>query len=257
MADTWCWTNLIDDDATTMTATGTVAGFPPSNIGDPRVGRVWRNATGGGVYITFGAPKRVDVLGVFGGDMQPGHRWIIGMSANATGGYEFTREYIPEIAEGSRQWVFWMANLAGPTLDPATIRRITVIPMDSREIGRIWAGPADWTTSVSHMLGSEFGMVDLGGKQVVPRSGAIIPSRASKRRTHSPRYDALSEAEVTGEARRMDRMAGATAQVLFLPDPEVYETSEYAVLGYLRELNPITTAGWQRFEREYTILETG
>lgn len=259
MPDYWSWRNWIDDPGAMLQAAGSAPGFPVSNIQDPRVGRVWRtqrDATERYVDATFPVGRDVRLVGCFGGDLRANARFLLQLSSTSSGAFDvFDAVIQPTTDDRIRQW-FWWPEVAGLG-ETVRVRRMRLSPIDTYEIGRLWATETEWRPEVGHILGSGFGVADYGRRQVTPISGTIITSRGARLRNFTARYDAISGEEARGAVMQMDLSAGATGQVLFIPNPDVYPPHRHAVLGNIEALNPIIAAGWRRNTREYTIQESG
>ena len=257
MADLWSWNNWVDESGAAITGPA-LSSFPATNLADPRVARVWRpSGVNSAVTVIFPGQRPVSVIGMFGGDTKPGDRFNLRLSSSSSGAYDIlNREIAPVIDPITRQWIIRTADL-GLAESVPTVGRVQIVVQTGGDVGRLWIGPADWTTRVNHAWGAEFGAVDYGHMVVSPTSGAQFPSQGTKRRTEAVKYDSLYPDEIEGPVRTMMLLCGTTRQMLYVPTDEVYSREKAAILGYLDELSPIVMAGWQRGERSFRVLESG
>lgn len=256
MPDLWSWNNWIDEAGSTPSGPS-ATDFPVGNLADSRMGRIWRSSmVGDNATFGFPGPRPVGVIAAFGGDMRGGDTFFLRLSANASGGWEMLNTTVaPAINPLTRQWVVRPADFGLPAT--VQVARIQVSPKRGRELGRLWCGAADWEPRTTHVFGAEFGVIDYGTRAVAPRSGAVLPSPGAKLRSAMVKYDGLFWDEVEGPARDIALFCGATRQILFVPNDQVYSRESAATLGYLDELNPIIVAGWGRGERQFRIVESG
>lgn len=230
-----------------------------ANLRDPRVGKPWRS--GGApneLRIALPVTAGISVLGVFGANLAEIGSLTVHLGTAAGLGDVWEDELDPLLLPTARQAVFVLRDSAGD-LDPVSAAHVTVkaagaVPL---EIGRIWVGGADWHTRVGHTIGSEWQVSNLSRITRTPRSGSRSADVAAKLATFTAVYDALYPEEYADALRRLDRDRGMAAQMLFVPNPDVYDPIEWAILGGLTELPETQFLGYLRAGRQMTILEDG
>jgi len=262
--DYWVTENIIDHADTVITPSSTAGTLAASNLLDPRVGIKWRSAdvAGGVLNIVLGGPTQLSAIGVFGvddGGEDAGTE--VQIKIGTTPGGNNVLDWVGETQHG--QAVYRTPVIRDPedgsyrpTIIGAPYIRIT-LPF-AREIGRVFAGAGGVYPQVGHILnGSNWQMVDLSLRSITPRNGAFLIDIADRRRVFTAAYDALDRAEMFA-FDKLDRYTGTHRQAMFVPDPAVYDPiSNWAVLGYIRELPENAFAGYMRGTRVTTIVEAG
>jgi hypothetical protein len=258
--DIWSWNNAIDAAGALVSSVSGDAGDMHANrIRDPRLGRIWRS--GGSpneLRIALPASAGLSVLGVFGVNMAEIGLLTVSLGTTAGGNDVWEGTVDPTLTVGRR--AIFVIQDANGALEPVTASHMTVASAGTTplEIGRVWAGGADWQPEVGHIVnGSEWKTIDLSNRRVTPRTGAFHIDLAARRDTFTPAYDALTETEYAGAIRRMDRDRGLGSQMLFIPRTDVYDTNQWAILGYLQELPANRFVGYNRVARTMTIVENG
>jgi len=253
--DYWSWENHVDDATITAISGGKLVA---SNLADPRLGIVWRSgaASGGTVQAEFRQGRPVSAIGVFGGNLVAMDSVTVRLSASSTGGEIYDQTFSPP---PGNQIAVVFRDAAGLPAPGAEARYLTVIATGPAplELGRLWAGPVNWHAKVGHTIAeSNWQVIDLSIRSVTPRNGAFLIDVADQRRTFTTGYDALDVAEYSGAVRALDSGPGLHGQVLFIPEPAIYDQT-WPILGYLRELPENRFLGFQRGGRVTTIVEAG
>lgn len=258
MSDYWSWNNGVDSPGTLISSpSGSAGSLLTSNLLDPRVGKVWRaGATSAELSIQLAMSGEVSLFGLFGHNYSRLGPVTLKLGSTAGAGDLWQTTFDP--AEHGRQAVFVLrdgnGDLAPVAASFATVSVSGGAPM---EIGRVWIGAADWETTYGHSPdGSGWGGEDLSRKSRTPRSGAVLADRGARLRTFTASYQALTPDEFGGALFEMDDR-GTVQQMLFVPDPDVYDPHRFSVLGYLDE---IPSTNWRAFMtagRAITITEAG
>lgn len=258
MSDFWSWNNALDASGTLLSSSvGSAGSLTTANLLDPRVGRIWRaGATSAELQIQFPTSTAVSLFGVFGWNASALGPVTLKLGSVAGSGDLWTQVVNP--LDHPRQAVFVLRDGDG-ALAPvaAAFASVSVSGGDPLEIGRIWIGTADWATAYDHSReGSGWGGQDLSRKSRTPRSGAVLGDRGNLLRSFTASYDLLGPEEYAGTLFEMDDQ-GTVRQLLFVPNPAVYDPHRFARLGYL---DAIPSNSWKAFMiagRAITITEAG
>jgi hypothetical protein len=105
--------------------------------------------------------------------------------------------------------------------------------------------------------GSLWQGVDLSVRSATPREGAFLIDKGKRLRIFTAAYRALFPSEYNGILYDFDVDYGLAAQVLFIPNPDVYPIDRWPILGYVRELPENRFIGFQRGSRDMTVVEAG
>lgn len=259
--DRWYVDNLVD--TATITGASLTPALGPQRLADPRLGVVWRPADiDSEVTFTFQQPTRVQAIGVFG-VKKPTPTSVIRFNLDLT---------LPDASPDPRSGLWepdldvfteqgiWLSDLLDPLYADTPVASVKLaFAFDSAlcDIGRVWIGSPLWEPTINHTYGSEQGLEDLSTVQRTRRSGAVFADTARRLRTASVTYDAIDPVEWAGPVRTLGLTAGTSKQVLFVPDPSVYDPTKETILGYQEQLNPITTLGFQRFQKAFDLKEAG
>jgi hypothetical protein len=270
--DMWLIRNAVDGG--TLSASSAEPLLGPNHIKEPRMGRVWRPLAraAGSVTVTFTTPVQVDAIAVVTRGWKVPNSIRLAARSVVGGANDVFDGFIDGAADPVHQTSYWIPerddpNSVIPPPDPnvdndppkgPTLGQIVVTVAAGIDVGRIWAGPAMWRPKVGHTTGGEQRLFDQGTVQMANRSGAVFTDHAARIRQHSVKYDMLDDNEVFGPVQELTAIAGATKQLLFLPNWEFYKPSErQGFIGYMAELNPIIALGWRRWERAFAIREAG
>lgn len=259
--DYWITENIIDHASTNITPSSVAGELTAENLLDPRVSKVWRSAdvSGGSLSINLGGPNQMSAIGVFGvDDNDTGTPVQIKVGAAPGGG-----EVLDVTLTTEHGQALWRSPVSiGPTgvQIPSIIAApyLTITMPAAHEIGRVFAGSAGFFPQVGHIMnGSNWQMVDLSLRSITPRNGAFLIDVADTRRVFTAAYDAINRDELY-QLDKLDRYNGTHKQVMFAPDPAVYDPiSNWGVLGYIRELPENQFAGYMRGTRTMSIVEAG
>ena len=69
-------------------------------------------------------------------------------------------------------------------------------------------------------------------------------------------FDGLTEAEARSYAREMDRVAGSSGQVLFVPDPASAYIQGDSILGRISRSSGIVQRAYSTWGHEYEIRQS-
>lgn len=255
MSDYWSWNNAVDAAGTTIeTSAGSAGDLVTGNLRDLRVGKPWRaGAMPCDLTINLAASSGISIVGLFGVNLAALGSLTVtiydGDSAVAT----------EEVTLEGRQAVIVLRDDLGQ-LEPVNATKVVVSATGSVpvEIGRVWAGTADWTPRVGHSpSGSSRRVDDLSTVTRTPRSGAPMVDIGARLRVFTANYQALDQEEWDEVLYQIDVERGLAGQFLFVPDPDVYGLARAPILGRQTELAETTFVGFLTGARALTIKEDG
>lgn len=256
MPDFWSWNNAIDAPGTLLSSTVGSA-IPTANLLDPRVGRIWRaGATSATLNVQLPVTAAISLIGIFGHNRAGLGPITLSLGSMAGTSDLWTVTFDPSIY--GRQAVFVLRDEDG-ALAPvsAAFASVSVAGGAPMEIGRIWLGTADWASAYGHSPdGSSWKGEDLSRRSRTSRSGAFLIDRGARRRSFTANYELLGEGEYAGTLLEMDER-GLAQQMLFVPDPGVYDPHRFSVLGYLDDLPATNWRTLMTAGRAITITEAG
>lgn len=258
--DYWISENVVDHSASVITASSSAGALTVENLRDPRVSKVWRSgaAAGGEIRVNLLGPQYMSAIGVFGVDDDE-YGTSVRIRLGASAGSGSVLDWSGLTNHGQAVWRAPVITEADGFQHPDYLGApwLTVTLDSAREIGRIFAGAAGVYPQVGHTLGgSSWQMVDLSLRSITPRNGAFLIDVADTRRIFTAAYDALSRDELIA-FDKMDRTTGGHGQVMFVPEPSIYDPSNWGTLGYIRELPENQFLGHMRGGRTVSIVEAG
>jgi hypothetical protein len=263
--DIWAWHNLIDNPASVLSAIPAADNeLVLSNIRDPRVGKLFRanlpGGTDGEIRIAFSGLTEIGIFGVFGANIEAMTSVTLRAGTLPGNGSAFDIPIDPAVYRyGQAIYIPKdpLTGIATPVMVTDLTIRFTTIDAPF-QCGRVWAGPIDWAPPVNHAINtSTWQTFDFSARSATPRSGAILIDRAKRRRAFTAAYDALGDDDYSRAIFALDNEVGQSAQVLFVPDPAVYEIQKWPVLGYVRELEENRFVGFLRAARTISVVESG
>ena len=255
--DVWSWDNAIDGNGATInSSTGDAGLLALNNLRDPRVSKIWR-AGGMPVTLTVTLPTTggVSVVGLFGTNLRDVGNVTIRLIG--VGGSTAWEQAVP--VSGRRPNVVYLLRDAFGAVEPVNAVAVEIVadgPVPF-EVGRLWVGGANWQPEVGHIVGSRFQVLDLTKRTVTPVSGSFLHDRGARRLAFTAMYDALTPAEYGDILIRRDMDYGLAAQTLFLPNPDVYDLSHFAILGYIKEMPEMAFVASLRGAETMTIIQCG
>lgn len=257
--DLWFLTNAVDTAALEGAASSSTLSV--ERLRDPRVGKKWRTTVNGATLkMTFSPTIPLAVFAVFG--LAPYSVPLtldISTVAGSLSGDIRTGAWTPTRITQTAQ-ALWLNLVERPGLATPMVAEIKLglsRPGGTIDVGRVWAGDYHWTPTVSHAFGSEQSMVDLSAVQRTLRSGAVLADRAVIQRQQVVRYDAIPYDELNSEVFVLDKTAGLSKQLLFVPNYKAFGPSRYAILGYQQAMNPIVSMTYDRYSKSFNLREAG
>jgi hypothetical protein len=255
MSDYWSWNNSIDGDGTSIDSdTGSAGDLVTANLRDPRVGKPWR-AGAMPVTLTVGLPGTggVSIIGLFGANL------AALTSLEITAYLDDVEVWTDEADDFTGTQIVFVMTDDGGYLSPINADTIVITATGSTlfQVGRLWVGTADWTPATGHDISSSRRVQDLSAVMRTPRSGARLVDRGERRRIFTANYSSLQQAEFDETLYQIDVERGLAAQMLFVPQPEIYGLVRGPILGGLTELEETAFVGFLTASRSLTILEDG
>lgn len=259
MSDYWCWSNAVDGvGAIVSSDTGSAVDLATTNVRDPRLGKIWRaGEMPAQLHVQLAATGTVAVFGLFGCNFRSVGSVTLRLGT-FEGGADLWETTFSAAEVGARQAVFVLRDFNGD-LSPVEAAHATILAQagDPLEIGRVWIGGVDWHTSVGHSVnGSGWQGQDLSRRSQTPRSGAFLIDRGARLRSFTAAYDMLTPDEYAGTLFEMDER-GLAQQMLFIPNPDVYDPHRFSVLGYLADMPATNWRALLTAGRTITIQEAG
>jgi hypothetical protein len=253
------WVNWVDRAATIITASSQAGNLAPSRMANPQMRTFWR--TDAGVVtpqmdFDFGVAREVGVLAL----AQPDNAGGINADNEAIGWMQTSdtvRHRLDVTTAGAGALLDTTAVAGGWAPGYGLHLHIPSSPISARywrsdlnaaslasvpgwiDVGRAWAGPA-WSPSrgnISYGFGQSWGDGSLVDRN--PRSGLEFISRGPRARVLTFAFQALTAADAA-QIKELQRVAGVSGQVLFVPFPDGANRATEAVIGRLTEVQPIT-----------------
>lgn len=253
------WRNWIDESGVALSASSALSSLPINNLANPILAKVYRSSSSVSptIDIDLGAARAAGVLGLFGHNLASGDTIRHMLSAVSAGGSELldTGAVASGAQEGYAQSVkvlaasvnarYWRIEVNAPSLSPTP---------GYVEIGRAFIAAA-WQPSRNFSFGSGEKWTDASLVAEAERSGAEYIDLGPRRRERSFALEFMSAAD-RDQSRELDRLAGLTGQVLFIPDPNSADLQREAILGRLKEMSPIEVTHYSVFSRSFAIVES-
>lgn len=241
----------------TVTATSEVSTLPLSNLQDDHVAIAYRSADASDLTIDFdlGSAVTIALVGLFGCNFTSAATWRIEISIVSAGGTDAYDSGVvaANVASGYGQTVKVLPA-------PVVGRYVRIILSDSGlasvgyfQIGSAWIG-ALWQPAKNFSYGQQIGRVDPSVKSK-SRGGQLYIDVRDQYRTHQFTMDFLTETEIYDEVFELDRVAGTSSNILWVPDPSGTRQNRQAIFGTLTDLAPAANPFFATFSRQYQIEE--
>lgn len=252
------WINHVDRAGALFSADSQSATLPASHLADPVVGKVWRSSgqTAASLTIDFGAVVTLDVLALFGCKLDGSDtiRHRLSMDDPESGDLLDTGAQASDIAEGYGAHLHWL-----PETVSARYWRVDIdAPSRNAEgffdIGRAWAGSAFQPLRNYSYQASE-SWIDPSVITRAPESGVEQVDKRPAYRQAAFALDHLTPEEAR-QLKEMDRVAGISGQVLFVPDPASATLAEEAILGRLSRSTPIKHPSFSIHAKTFEIRQS-
>lgn len=256
------WLNRADEAV--LTAGSQADTLPVQNLQSPHLSTRWRSDGVTTTYIDadFGASVAIGVIALLGTNLTAAATKRIRLSntAPSTGDLLDTGTVAAGISDLYR-------NLFHVLAAPVTARYMRLDLDDAAavdpqtgtgaagflEAGRLVAAPAFRPgRNYSYEWGPQW--IDPSAK-TRSEGGQIFIDRRPRYRALSFALDMLTEAEALGQAFELDRAAGASADVLAIPQPDGSYLSETAVWGPLAQQTPLLNHAHGLWKKNYTVEE--
>lgn len=252
------WVNLADSG--TMSAGSAVATLPVNNLQDTVVQKVWRSnaSTNTYVQVDLGSAQTVGVICLAGLNIAATDTIAIALDVTTPGAGAVlsVAAAASNVVAGHGLWVYVLATSLSARYVRLTINAPSLVGTPGYiQAGRLWVGAA-WQPGRNFGYGWGQNWTDGSQIDTAPRSGAEYVNLGPKRRFVSFSFDGLTEAEARTYAREMDRVAGASGQVLFVPDPASAYIQGDSVLGRISRSGGIVQRAFSTWGHEYEIRQS-
>lgn len=266
------WVNWLDRPETVITASSEAPPLLVTRLAEPPLRRRWRTLSGNTspvLDVDLGRQREVGVLALAQPDDAGGvdaageprgwmastdtvrHRLdattagsgvLLDTGAQA-GGWERGYGIHTLRLDAARQARYWRVNLSAPSLatTPAYI-----------DLGRAWLGPAWQPSRGGIAYGWSRAWEDGSAVTTNARSGLDFVDAGPRRRALTFAFNAMSG----DDARQIDelqRIAGKSGQVLFIPFPGVATPQARPVIGRLTEVPPISQPNFATYQVAFQI----
>lgn len=259
-ADHWCWKNLTDTAVLSVVAGGTAGEMGLANLTDPRVGKAFRSASMPmEIRLVLAAAAPISVIGLFGINL-PDLGDLTVKFGTSPGADDLLSLSIPTGGDTESQHVTLLRDDTGALAPVEGVQHVAIACTGTvgLQVGRIWLGSPDFTPQIGHSpTGSSWGALDLSIRSATPRQGAVLIDRGRSLRTFTASYQMLDAPEWRDILFDFDRLYGLKAQVLFIPNVDVYPLPLWPILGYLRELPENQFVRQLTAQRVMSIVEAG
>lgn len=214
----FAYENLVDT-AVLADAGATPADMPPSRLLDPqpRHRARWLAPDPARAVFDLGASRTIDVFALAGTTLTADSVVTFTASATSPGASEV---YSGPAAAGqtSQDWAGLVVHVLAAPISARYLGFSISDPAQAAiDIGRFIAGPL-WRPARNWSYGAQRGRSDLGVRETNALTGAAFARPGPRPRTTQFTLAVLDQVEAEGDLDRMDRMAGAAGDVLWIPD---------------------------------------
>jgi hypothetical protein len=244
------------DPAVTLTATGTVTGFPVTNLVDDHLATVWRMTQIGTPTIDFdlGIERPIGAVGLFG-LTHTSLDWRVTLSTVAPGGTDVldTGTVDADLKPGYRQTLLCPEVPVMARYGRITLSNFTTPQFVFPEAGSLWVGDL-WRPSRNFRYGDAPMWVD-PSEISRSRGGQVYVDVRDKYRTLELEFEAIARDEAWNTILEIDRIAGIGRNLLFVPTPGGEHQNREALLGRIVASTPAPrwAHGWHR--KRYVLEE--
>ncbi len=233
------WVNRVDAAALSASSEASPDGLV-GKLQTIRLAQVWRSESATAWFrADFGSAVAIDMLGLFGTDIAAADLVRHRLSAVSAGGYELLdAEAASGVQEGYAQHILPLDATIAARYWECRITAASLSGTGYFHVGRAWAGAALKLQS-NPAFGATRGWRDLSRVTRGEVSGIRDSQGGAKLRTATFALSNMVEADHRA-IEEMQRIAGLTGQVFFIPAPDDTEyRARDAILGGLDALNPL------------------
>lgn len=251
--------NLIDASTTVISASSAVATFPASNVATTIIDEeFWQPTANTGATLSFdlGSVQALDVLAVVFSRFGP-----VGSTDTVTYALDAATPGGSGVASGTMTGLFAGYNLLFANLGSVSARYITLTfngtsltPAQYVRVGRVWAGPSVQVgTNYNYGLAERWD--DASVISTSPYGGSEFIDNRPRRRMITCSFDfaTLSDAE---SFKEIDRVAGLTNQLLFVPDPAGTYVNREAMVCRLAQITDRANISFGIWKKPYTFRQS-
>lgn len=242
------------DDTDTVIASGTAeTNLPVSNVAVTGVYEYpWQTTSGTDhLDITFASAQSIQLFGLFG--VSFGASDTVRIRASNTsltaGDLLDTGALAAGVVSGYDAYVY----IAAAAITAKYIR-FDFSASAAFRVGRAWVGPAGQSTR--GIASSSHEWKDTSDKVYAPYSRTRYVNAKPKYREMSWTYCPLTEGDAKDFFKQVDRVAGSSGEVVFVPDASSAYLQEEVILGVMAQTSPINHPEFAVFDKAYQIEQS-
>lgn len=240
----------------TLTPSSQQAAMPASNLISPHTAIKWRTTshTGGQLDIDFGSAQAVRAVGIFGTDFTSSATWRLRFSATAIGNSELgdSTTINQNVASGYGQAVFVLSAAVNARYIRANFDDTGLSGQGFFTIGSMFAGPL-FQPQRNFRYGRQRGFVD-PSIRTRSKGGNLFTDKRPKYRAQDFEFPGLTEQE-SYDAEDIDRQAGLSENLLWLPNPGGAFQPREAIWGTIEDASPATHSAFPIWLKRYRVME--
>lgn len=246
-------TNLVDAVTTTISASSQELSLPVSNILNAHVARRWRSVgSTENLIFDLGSVVLIDTVGVFGTTMSSSG--TIRVRASATDSTVVSSllydSGVLSIDDAYNSHVTAMNS-------PISARFVRLDLTDSGgdfiEVGRVFVGLRE-TFQINFNWGWQRKWVDRS-KKTKTRGGQTQIFNDNKYRMIDLTFSFISENERNDIVEEIDRINGASVDILFICDVESSNLARDSIWGLIDDVTPVVQPQFDIFSKQYVVEE--
>jgi hypothetical protein len=269
------WVNWCDRAGTVITGSTQAGSLGPTRLADPQVRSRWRSAAGvttPQLDMDFGTSREVGIIALAqpddaGGVNADGEaRGVMASTDTVRHRLDVTTAGAGAVLDTTAIAGGWRAGYGMHVYQPASplTARYWRCSLDAAslasvpgfvDLGRAWAGPAWQPTRGNLAYGFGEAWADGAEVQRNARSGLEFVDFGPRQRVLTFAFNFLNKAD-GAQIRELQRIAGLSRQVLFVPFPDGTDEDAAPIIGRLTEVQPITVPSYARCAVAFQIRQS-
>jgi hypothetical protein len=251
-------TILYDDKvaAATLSGTAPAGGLPLANLQDPQPTKVARwSATTAFVVADLGATFSIGLVALGGTNLSTSATRRVRLSTvDTTGAAGDAHDSGTAAAGADPRYNGTVLHVLSANVSARYVRvDVTDATLSFIDAGLFLAGPAFRPTR-NYSFGATFGYQDAGGAEQSP-VGKLFVNRRGRKRVATLRFAFASEAEAMVDHMELSRIAGATENVVIVPDPVGTYVAAQSLIGLVEDVTEIRNEAFNVWSRTITVVE--
>lgn len=251
-------TILYDDriPAAALSGAATVGGLPLANLQDSQPRKVARwSGTSCHIVADLGAPSLVGLVALHGTNLTAAATRRVRLSSSDGTGEAGDVHDSGAAAAGADPRYSGTAVYVLAANASARYLRIDLADasLSFIDVGLVLAGPA-FRPARNYSFGAAFGYVEAGSADASP-IGVMFANRRGRRRAVSLRFAFATEAEAMTDHMELSRIAGATENVVVVPDPGGAYRAQQALVGLVADTTEIRNDAFNVWSRTIQVIE--